>query len=97
MTFDEKVYEIVSKIPKGKVMTYSGVAEALGNKGLARAVGNSLNRNPNPIRVPCHRVIRSDWEIGGYAKGVEKKMKLLKDEEVMIKNSKIDQECIIDV
>jgi len=95
MTFDEKVYEIVSKIPNGKVMTYGGVAEALGNNGLARAVGNSLNRNPNPIKVPCHRVIKSDGRVGEYANGVEKKIRLLKGEGIVIKNGRIPKEHII--
>ena len=95
MTLDEKVYEVVSKIPKGKVMTYGGVAETLGNKDLARAVGNSLNRNPNPIKVPCHRIINSDGKVGGYSKRVDKKIKLLEDEGIVIKNSRIPQKYII--
>lgn len=82
--FSEKVYEVVSRIPKGRVMTYKEVALAAGNPKAARAVGNTLNRNPHPGagkgKVPCHRVIRSDGKVGGYAFGVRRKKKLLKKE-----------------
>jgi len=57
--FEARVYQIVKKIPKGKVLTYKQVAEKLGNKNLARAVGNALNKNRD-LRVPCRRVIKSD-------------------------------------
>jgi O-6-methylguanine DNA methyltransferase len=89
-TFSDRVYEVVSKIPKGSVMTYKQVARALGEPNAARAVGNALNKNPNPIRVPCHRVVRSDGKVGGYAKGTEKKIELLKVEGVAVENG-----CII--
>ena len=79
-SFSERVYEVVSKIPRGKVMTYKQVATAAGNPRVARAVGNILNRNPDPVKVPCHRVIRSDGDIGGYAFGKKKKAALLKKE-----------------
>jgi len=79
-SFSERVYKVVSKIPKGKVMTYKQVAAAAGNPKAARAVGNILNKNPNPVKVPCHRVIRSDGDIGGYAFGKKKKANLLKKE-----------------
>ena len=76
MTFKEKVFNIVKKIPKGKVLTYSEVAKRAGNPKAARAVGNILHTNFNP-KIPCHRVIRSDGVIGGYNRGgVEKSRKL---------------------
>lgn len=77
--FQQKVYDIVRKIPKGKVMTYKEVAEALGNPSSARAVGNTLNKNRFKD-VPCHRVIRSNGEIGGYYWGTKKKTTILKKE-----------------
>jgi O-6-methylguanine DNA methyltransferase len=82
--FAKKVLAIVKKIPKGKVMTYKEIALKLGNKNLARAVGQVLKRNPWPITIPCHRVIRSDGTLGGYSLGKEKKKELLKKEGVLI-------------
>lgn len=79
----EKVYEIVSKIPKGKVMTYAQVAKLAGKPKASRAVGNILNMNNDPKNIPCHRVVRSDGSIGGYAFGGGKaKMAKLKKEGV---------------
>ncbi len=57
--FKERVFAIVSQIPRGKVLTYGDIAEILGNSGAARAVGNALHTNTNPERVPCHRVVNS--------------------------------------
>lgn len=78
-TFTEKVLRVVSTIPKGKVLTYKQVATLAGSPNAVRAVGNILNKNYNPD-VPCHRVIKSGGEIGGYNRGVNKKAKILKDE-----------------
>ncbi|MEK7061711.1 MAG: MGMT family protein [Patescibacteria group bacterium] len=77
--FQSKVYDIVKKIPKGKVLTYKQVAEKIGNAVSYRAVGNALNKNKSS-QVPCHRVVRSDGKIGGYNKGTDLKLKLLKEE-----------------
>lgn len=82
-TFTEKVYKIVSKIPKGKVLTYKEVATFAGNSKASRAVGNILNKNYNSD-IPCHRVIRSDGKIGGYNRGKNKKIEILKQEGVII-------------
>ena len=79
MTFQEQVYEVVRKIPKGKVLTYKQVAEKIGKPKAYRAVGSALNKNKNKD-VPCHRVIRSDGKIGGYAWGGKKKKEILKKE-----------------
>jgi methylated-DNA-[protein]-cysteine S-methyltransferase len=80
-----KVYKIVSKIPEGKVLTYKKVAEMAGFPKAWRAVGNILNKNTD-FNIPCHRVIRSGGKIGGYNKGVNKKILLLKKEGVIINN-----------
>ncbi len=77
--FSEQVYKIVSRIPKGKVLTYKQVAILTGNPLAFRAVGNILNKNHNK-NIPCHRVIRSDGKIGGYNKGSKLKEKILKEE-----------------
>ena len=78
--FEEHVYAVVRRIPKGQTRSYRWVAERLGNPGLARAVGNALNRNPYAPRVPCHRVVKSDGSLGGFAKGPAAKAALLKRE-----------------
>ncbi|MHA1383916.1 MAG: MGMT family protein [Candidatus Helarchaeota archaeon] len=88
--FQRKVLQITQRIPKGKVATYGLIAEVLGARRYSRAVGNALNKNPYPIKIPCHRVIRSDGYIGGFAKGTEKKEELLKNEDVEIIKGKID-------
>lgn len=75
----EKIYQIVKKIPKGHVLTYKQVAQRAGRPKAYRAVGNILNKNYNPS-VPCHRVIRTDGQIGGYNKGKLVKIKILKRE-----------------
>lgn len=88
----KKLFYIVKKIPKGKVMTYKRLAHLLEIS--PRAAAKILSKNEKPIKVPCHRVIRSDGSLGGYTyKGKsqkEKKAILLKAEGVKIKNNKID-------
>lgn len=79
MDFKNKVLKIVSKIPKGETLTYREVALKAGRSGAYRAVGNILNKNYDP-KIPCHRVIKSNGEIGGYNRGADVKIKLLKDE-----------------
>lgn len=79
MTFTEKVFEVVKKIPKGKVLTYKEVAKRVGDAKAARAVGNILNKNHDP-KIPCHRVVRSDGKLGGYNRGKREKEKILKKE-----------------
>jgi len=78
-SFKEKVLAIVSKIPKGKVLTYKKIAEYSGNPRAYRTVGNILNKNYDP-KIPCHRVIRSDGKSGGYNRGSAQKQKILKNE-----------------
>lgn len=74
------IYAMLRRIPTGKVTTYGDIAAAVGHPGASRAVGRILNRNPNPVIVPCHRVVRSDGTVGGYAFGKSRKMKLLAGE-----------------
>ena len=77
-----QVYDIVAQIPEGKVTTYGDIARALGHPRASRVIGRILNKNPNPIETPCHRVIKSDGNIGGYVFGKVKKKELLKNEGV---------------
>ncbi len=81
-TFKQKVLEVVSKIPKGKALSYKEVAKRAGSPKAFRAVGNILNKNYDS-KIPCHRVIRSDGKAGGYNRGIKAKIKKLKEEKVL--------------
>ena len=87
--FQKKIYKVIKKIPRGKIMTYQAVAKAVKKPKATRAVGSALNKNPYAPRVPCHRVVKSNGEIGGYESGINKKIKLLTSEGVKIDGSKI--------
>jgi methylated-DNA-[protein]-cysteine S-methyltransferase len=85
--FQLKVWNYLRKIPKGKVKTYLEVAKAIGKPKAFRAVANAVGKNPFPIKIPCHRVIRSDGNLGGYSGkgGIQQKRKLLISENVIVK------------
>ena len=85
--FEQHVYRIISRIPAGQTRSYGWVAERLGKPGAARAVGQALKRNPCAPKVPCHRVVRSDGELGGYSAtgGLRRKRELLAKEQVATK------------
>jgi O-6-methylguanine DNA methyltransferase len=83
------VYDVTERIPIGRVTTYKEIAMAIGHPKSARAVGNALNRNPYSSRVPCHRVIRSNMSVGGFARGDKAKEVLLKSEGVRIEKGKV--------
>lgn len=87
--FNLRCYNLLKRVPKGKVTTYAEIARALNSRGY-RAVGNAMNRNKNIIIVPCHRVVRNDGKIGGYSMGIKKKIEILKKEGVNISSGKID-------
>lgn len=87
--FQQKVYKITGKIPKGKIVTYKHIAEAAGYPKAARAVGNALNKNTN-LKIFCHRVIKSNGDIGGYRGGIQKKINILTREGVKIENRRAD-------
>lgn len=87
-SFSEKCYALLRKVPRGKLTTYRELAHALRTKGY-RAVGQAMNRNPYAPKVPCHRVVKSDGSLGGYALGVSKKEKLLCAEGIKIKNGRV--------
>lgn len=93
--FNQKIYELAKKIPKGKVTTYKILASAAGTKAY-RAVGNAMNKNPYGIlnckgrdMVPCHRVVNSKGHLHGFAHGLKKKAELLRKEGIKIKNNRI--------
>ena len=84
--FQIKVWNAISKIPKGRVKTYKELARSIRKPKASRAVANACGKNPFPIKIPCHRVIRSDGRLGGYSGkgGVKTKRKLLRGEGVFI-------------
>jgi len=86
--FDLKALHLVFKIPRGEVKTYKEVAEAMESRAW-RAVGSAMARNPFPLVIPCHRVVRSDLNLGNYGGGVEMKRELLKKEGVKIKGQRV--------
>ena len=77
--FHARVYEIARTIPPGETLTYGQIAEKLGDKLLARDVGQALGKNPWPIVVPCHRVVAAGGKLGGFSArgGARTKLKLL--------------------
>jgi len=82
--FELKVYKTVLTIPLGEVRTYKWVAEKIGHPKASRAVGTALKKNPYPFIIPCHRVIKSGGDTGGYALG-KKNKKLIIDLERHLK------------
>jgi methylated-DNA-[protein]-cysteine S-methyltransferase len=93
--FSESVWELVKKIPKGKVTTYRAIAIELNTRAF-RAVGGALKCNPYSPRVPCHRVVKSDGSIGGFQGGIDpkssrvkKKISMLRKEGIRIKDCKL--------
>jgi len=87
--FDERCYKILKKVPRGKVTTYKAIARALKSKAY-RAVGNAMNRNPHAPQIPCHRVIKNDGGIGGFASGPKNKISMLRKEGINVINGKVD-------
>ena len=80
--FERTVWKKVADIPYGQVMTYGELAYSLGNRRLARAVGQALGKNPLPVIIPCHRVVASSGKPGGFTAGIPLKLHLLKIEGV---------------
>jgi methylated-DNA-[protein]-cysteine S-methyltransferase len=80
MTFNQKVWALTARVPKGRVTTYGE---------LARALGNAMNKNPYAPGVPCHRVVGSDGSLTGFASGLEKKRKMLAREGVACKGDRV--------
>ena len=78
--FQRKVLTKCAEIPPGEIRPYGWIAREIGNPGALRAVGTALGRNPIPVLIPCHRVVRSDGTIGNYAWGSEMKRDLLAGE-----------------
>ncbi len=82
--FSKRVYKVVSGIPLGQVRSYKWVAKRVGSPFAYRAVGQVLKRNPYPLIVPCHRVIKDNGQTGGYVFGAQKKKSLLRLEKRLV-------------
>ena len=80
---EKAVWEALTRIPEGETRNYSEVAEMAGYPRAVRAVASAIGRNPFPIQIPCHRVIRKDGGLGGFALGLKKKKELLKAEGII--------------
>lgn len=88
----KRIYEAVKKIPKGKVATYGQVAKMAGNPRMSRAVGNALHKNPDPLHIPCFRVVNSKGELAGAFAfgGGSAQAELLKKDGVEVVDGKVD-------
>ncbi len=89
-SFKGRVFSAAKRIPRGKVSTYGAVAKAIGDPAAARAVGNALNKSPGMTSCPCHRVVRSNGAVGGFASGTKAKIALLRKEGVAVKSGRVD-------
>ena len=79
--FQKKVWDELRRIPRGETRSYTEIAHAIGDDHAVRAVARACASNPVPLAVPCHRVVRSDGDLAGYRWGVERKKKLLAEEQ----------------
>jgi methylated-DNA-[protein]-cysteine S-methyltransferase len=89
LKLEDKVYKKLLEVPPGMVTTYGELARAVGLKNGQRVIGRIMNKNPYPVIVPCHRVIKSNGKIGGYAWGEKIKANMLSKEGIKIRNGKI--------
>jgi len=96
--FQQRVWTVCQQIPFGEIRSYKWVADKIGKPKAIRAVGYALSKNPFPIVIPCHRIIRKDGKLGGFSCGLEVKRELLMLEGHRILTpshlrQKIDREC----
>lgn len=88
--FQQSCYQILKqKVPAGRVITYKALANLIGHPNAYRAVGSAMNKNPFAPEVPCHRVVKSDGSIGGFAQDVQIKIHRLEQEGVEVCKGKI--------
>ena len=88
----KRIYEAVKQIPRGKVATYGQVATLAGNPKMARAVGNALHKNPDPINIPCYRVVNGKGELAGEFAfgGAGEQERLLRADGIEVRNGRVD-------
>ena len=90
MRIEERIYKKLLQVPYGKITTYGELSRSVGLKNGQRIVGQIMKKNPFPVIIPCHRVVKSNGDIGGYAFGVNIKKNMLSKEGICIKNNKIE-------
>lgn len=88
----DKVYEFLTTIPKGKVVTYGQIAEYLGNKRLSRVVGNILHNNPDEEKYPCYKVVDRNGNLSKHFAfgGIEKQKEKLENDGITVNDYKVD-------
>jgi len=89
LNLEQKVYKKLTEVPQGKVTTYVELAKAVGLKNGQRVIGQIMKKNPYPVIIPCHRVVKSDGKVGGYAFGEDIKTNMLQKEGIKIHDGKI--------
>ena len=90
MSFQQKVWAVCARVPKGQVTTYGQIARKLRRPGAARAVGGALHRNPYAPQVPCHRVVGADGRLTGFARGLAAKKQMLAREGITFTSGKVN-------
>ena len=88
----QALYELLLTIPRGKVVTYGTLAEMLGNRRMARVVGNALHSNPDGEKYPCYKVVNSKGELSrAYAfGGIDEQKRRLEADGIVVENGKVD-------
>ena len=89
MSIEEKIYEKLIQVPPGKITTYGELARSVGLQNGQRLIGQIMKKNPFPVIIPCHRVVKSNGIVGGYVFGVDIKKNMLTEEGICIKKNKI--------
>jgi len=89
LNLDKLVYKKLTEVPEGMVTSYSELAKAVGIKNGQRVIGQIMKKNPYPVIIPCHRVVKSDGTIGGFFYGDKIKTNMLKKEGIKIQDGKI--------
>ena len=90
MRIEERIYKKLLQVPYGKITTYGELSRSAGLKNGQRVVGQIMKKNPFPVIIPCHRVVKSTGDIGGYAFGIDVKKTMLSKEGICIKNYRIE-------
>ncbi len=89
--FQRRVWEELNRIPRGETRSYGEIAAAIGQPGAARAVGQACRANPVALAIPCHRALRNDGNLGGYAWGIERKQTLISAEYRAVDKNKLSR------
>ena len=87
--FEHRVYDALMDVPYGRTASYAQLARLCGSANAFRAVGNALGRNPLPVFVPCHRIVRADGALGGFTAGLTWKRKLLTHEGHVLRRGRL--------